>query len=66
MDRRYYFAIRLWKKLRVIYEGKIPVLEKGSSEIVVTSEFTGPASPKLGIEFKSVGKPENDQKNVIK
>ena len=60
--QKVYLCDRLWKKVKVIYEGRIPVLENGSSEIVVSSEFTGPASPKLGIEFKSVGKPENIKK----
>ncbi len=60
--QKVYLCDRLWKKVKVIYEGRIPVLEKGSSEIVVSSEFTGPASTKLGIEFKSVGKPENIKK----
>ena len=60
--QKVYLCDRLWKKVKVIYEGRIPVLENGSSEIVVSSEFTGPASPKLGIEFKSVGKPENVKK----
>jgi hypothetical protein len=48
--------------MRVKYESKIPVVENGDSEIVVTSDFTGSGAPKLEIEFKSTGKPERVNK----
>jgi hypothetical protein len=53
-----YLCNKTWEKLGVINEGKIPVLEKGNSGVVVTSEFTGSSSPKLEIEFKTVGQPD--------
>ena len=56
--QKVFLCDKVWKKLKVINEGKIPVLEKGNSEIVVTSEFSSATSPRLGIEFKLAGKPE--------
>jgi hypothetical protein len=47
-----------WKKIRAIYEGKIPFIERGNYEIVINSEFSSASSPKLQLEFKSVGEPE--------
>ncbi len=60
--KKVYLCDKTWNKLKVIYEGKIPVVENGDSEIVVTSDFTGPGAPKLEIEFKSTGKPEKVKK----
>jgi hypothetical protein len=55
--QKVYLCDKYWKKVRSIYEGKIPVVETGNSEIVVNSEFSGSGSPKLQIEFKAVGEP---------
>ena len=55
--RKVYLCDRYWKKVRTVYEGKIPVVEKGKSEIAITSEFSSSGSPKLQLEFKSVGAP---------
>jgi hypothetical protein len=60
--KKVYLCDKTWNKLKVIYEGKIPVVENGDSEIVVTSDFTGSGAPKLEIEFKSTGKPEKVKK----
>jgi len=57
-----YLCDKTWNKLKVIYEGIIPVIENGDSEIAVTSDFEGSGSPKLQIEFKSVGKPDKVEK----
>jgi hypothetical protein len=57
-----YLCDNTWKKLKVIQTGKIPVIEKGNSEIVVTSEFSNPGAPKLAIEFKSEGKAQSVKK----
>ena len=61
-SQKVYMCDKYWKKVRVIYEGKIPVLEKGNSEIVVNSEFSSSGSPALNLEFKSIGKPEKVMK----
>ncbi|MBK9390999.1 MAG: hypothetical protein IPN68_12675 [Bacteroidetes bacterium] len=53
-----YLCDNFWKRLKVISDGKIPVLAKGNSEIVVTSEFSNSNAPELAIEFKSSGSPE--------
>jgi hypothetical protein len=62
--QKVYLCDKLWKKIRPVYEGKIPVFEKGSSEIVVTSDFSGPGAPKMQIEFKTVGDPEEVKKGA--
>ncbi len=53
-----YLCDKTWNKIMVISDDKIPMLGNGNAGIVVTSEFTGASSPKLSIEFKTVGKPE--------
>jgi len=47
-----------WNRIRELDAGKIPVLDKGNSEIEVLCEFKGTGSPKLELEIKSVGNPE--------
>jgi hypothetical protein len=54
-----YLCDKTWNRLREISTDKNPLLESGNVEIEVTSEFSGNKSPKLEIEFKSIGKPEN-------
>jgi hypothetical protein len=56
--KKVYLCDKTWNKLRVIYEGKIPVLENGNSQIVLTSDIIKEGSPELALEFKSIGKPE--------
>jgi hypothetical protein len=56
--QKVFLCDKTWNKQNVISSNKIPVIESGNSEIAVTSEFSGARSPKLAIEFKSVGKPE--------
>ncbi len=57
-----YLCDNFWKRLKVINDGKIPVLAKGNSEIVVTSEFSNSNAPELAIEFKSTGSAESVNK----
>jgi hypothetical protein len=57
-----YLCDNTWKRLKVISEGKIPVLAKGNSEIAVTSEFSSAGAPELAIEFKSTGSAESVNK----
>jgi hypothetical protein len=56
--QKVYLCDKTWNKLNVISADKVPVCESGNVEIVVASEFSGSKSPKLEIEFKTVGKPE--------
>ena len=53
-----YLCDKYWQRVRVISEDKIPVSGEGNSEVIVTSVFSRASSPRLAIEFKSVGKPE--------
>jgi len=62
--QKVYLCDKTWNRLRVISEDKIPDLESGAAEIVVTSEFSGNRSPKLEIEFKVIGKPEEVRRNL--
>ena len=56
--QKVYLCDNTWNKLSIISNDKIPVLKKGNTEIIVTSEFSGTKSPKLEIEFESFGEPE--------
>ena len=56
--QKVYLCDNTWNRVSVISTDKVPVCENGNVEILVTSEFSGSKSPNLGIEFKSVGKPE--------
>lgn len=49
---------KTWNRLSVISTDKIPVCERGNVGITVTSDFSSNQSPKLEIEFKTVGSPE--------
>lgn len=56
--QKLYLCDENWNKLNEIATGQIPVLEKGTNEIAITSEFSGKQSPVLSIQFKSVGPAE--------
>ncbi len=60
--QKVYLCDKNWMKREIISNEKIPLIGSGDSEVVVTSEFSGPGAPKLAFEFKSVGKPENVKK----
>lgn len=47
-----------WNKLSVISNDKIPICEPGKVEIEVVGNFSSNQSPKLEIEFKTIGSPE--------
>jgi hypothetical protein len=53
-----YLCDKTWNKQKVISTNKVPVCEKGNIEIAVTSQFSSSKSPKLAIEFKTIGLPE--------
>lgn len=56
--QKVYLCDKTWNKLSVISTDKVPVCESGNAEIAVSSEFSGIKSPKLAIEFKTLGIPE--------
>ncbi|MCL4484258.1 MAG: hypothetical protein M1445_16905, partial [Bacteroidetes bacterium] len=56
--QKVYLCDNTWNKVSVISTDKVPICESGNVEIIVTSEFSGNKSPKLEIEFKSVGSPD--------
>jgi hypothetical protein len=53
-----YLCDKTWNKHKVISTNKVPVCENGNIEIAVTSQFSSSKSPKLAIEFKTIGLPE--------
>ena len=59
-----YLCDKNWMKQKVIYNGKIPVMGNGNSEIVVSTDFSSHGSPHLGFEFKFAGKPEIVKKSL--
>lgn len=56
--QKVYLCDKTWNKLKVISTDSVPVVENGSNEIQISSDMNKSTSPKLEIEFKSVGKPE--------
>jgi hypothetical protein len=56
--QKVYLCDKTWNKLKVISTEKVPLCPGGSVKISVTSEFSDSLSPKLAIEFKTIGKPE--------
>ncbi len=55
--KRIFLCDNYWKKIKPIWDGKIPLLDKGSSEIVMTSDISNSSFPELAVEFKTVGPP---------